>query len=123
MKKLIFILAMMVLGIATNSFKDYTHSLSEGGTSLISYYHPKFDGRKTASGEIFRNDKLTAAHRTLPFGTKVKLINPANGKSVVVTINDRGPFHASRLLDVSKAAFASLADPGVGKIAIEYEVL
>jgi rare lipoprotein A len=57
-----------------------------------SYYHDKFTGRKTASGQIFDNKKMTAAHKKLPFGSKVRVTNEANGKSVIVTVNDRGPF-------------------------------
>lgn len=75
-----------------------------------SYYHNKFNGRKTASGEKFSNSKLTAAHRKLPFGTRVRVTNVANGKSVVVVINDRGPFKKSREIDLSKRAFMDITD-------------
>lgn len=73
-------------------------------TGSISYYAEKFDGKRTASGARFDKDAFTAAHRTLPFGTKVKVTNLENGKSVVVEVNDRGPFKSSRILDVSPAA-------------------
>jgi rare lipoprotein A len=73
-------------------------------TGMISYYAEKFDGKKTASGERFDKDGFTAAHRTLPFHTKVKVTNLDNGKSVVVEVNDRGPFSSSRILDLSPAA-------------------
>ena len=73
-------------------------------TGIASYYADKFEGRQTASGEIYQHSKLTAAHRTLPFGTKLKVINTANGKSVVVTVNDRGPFVDNRILDLSRSA-------------------
>lgn len=69
-----------------------------------SYYGAQFAGAHTASGDIFDPEALTAAHRTLPFGTQVQVTNPANGESVVVTINDRGPFHGNRIIDLSKAA-------------------
>ncbi len=81
---------------------------SKSGTA--SYYHNKFNGRKTASGERFSNSKLTAAHRKLPFGTRVRVTNVANGKSVVVVINDRGPFKKSREIDLSKRAFMDITD-------------
>ncbi len=68
------------------------------------YYADKFHGRKTASGQIHDKTKFTAAHRTLPFGTKLKIVNRTNGKSVVVVVNDRGPFTKSRLIDLSYAA-------------------
>jgi rare lipoprotein A len=80
-----------------------------------------FNGRKTASGEIFRSDELTAAHRTLPFGTMLKLTNPKNNKSVVVRVNDRGPYAKGRTLDVSaRAAHAlGMGDKGVLKVKME----
>ncbi len=87
-----------------------------------SYYHQKFDGRKTASGEIFKNDKLTAAHRKLPFGTKLRITNEVNGKSVIVTINDRGPFVKGREIDLSKKAFMEIATStkqGTMRVTIE----
>ena len=68
-------------------------------TGVASYYHNKFNGRKTASGEVFSNNKLTAAHRTYPFGTYLKVTNVVNGKSVVVKVNDRGPFTKGKELD------------------------
>lgn len=89
-----------------------------------SYYHDKFNGRKTASGEKFSNSKLTAAHRTLSFGTKVKVTNLANDKSVVVEINDRGPFKKSREIDLSKKAFMEITDnKNHGTLKVRIEVL
>lgn len=74
------------------------------GTGVASYYGARFAGRPTASGERFDPGQMTAAHRTLPFGSRVRVTNPSNGKSVVVRINDRGPFHKGREIDVSRAA-------------------
>ncbi|AWA29157.1 septal ring lytic transglycosylase RlpA family lipoprotein [Flavobacterium magnum] len=76
----------------------------------VSYYGDKFNGRKTASGEKFSNSKKTAAHRSLAFGTKIKVTNVANDKSVIVTINDRGPQKSGRELDLSKSAFMEITD-------------
>ena len=76
----------------------------ELGTGMASYYGRELLGRRTASGERFDPTDLTAAHRTLPFGSKVRVTNPRSGKSVVVRINDRGPFARGRLIDVSEAA-------------------
>ncbi len=78
-------------------------------------------GTKTASGERFQPDGLTAAHRTLPFGTKVRVKNLRNGKSVVVRINDRGPFIKSRIIDVSKGAARKigLVRAGVTRVSIK----
>lgn len=78
------------------------------GRGSASYYAAKFDGRRTASGERFDNSAMTAAHRTLPFGSRVRVTNPANGRSVVVRINDRGPFTRGRMIDVSRAAADAL---------------
>lgn len=75
----------------------------------VSYYGDEFHGNKTASGEVFDQNKLTAAHKTLPFGTKLLLINPKNGKSVIVTVNDRGPFVDNRVVDISKSAAKHLS--------------
>ena len=87
-----------------------------------SYYADKFNGRKTASGERFSNRKLTAAHRKLAFGTKLKVTNVANKKWVLVTVNDRGPFIKSRDIDLSKEAFMQITDNknhGVLTVTIE----
>ena len=88
-----------------------------------SYYADKFNGRKTASGEVFRNGKRTAAHKTLPFGTKVKVVNPKNGRSVKVRINDRGPFVHGRIIDLSKKAARKIGmlREGVTEVELRYK--
>jgi len=88
---------------------------------LASYYGEKFHGRKTASGEVFNMYEMTAAHRTLPFGTYVRVTNLENGRSVVVRINDRGPFAKGRIIDLSYAAAKRLGmvHSGVAKVRIE----
>lgn len=87
-----------------------------------SFYADKFEGRKTASGETYWHKRFTAAHKQLPFGTKVQVRNKANGKVVVVTINDRGPFVAGRIIDLSKAAAQKLdfISLGVANVEIAY---
>jgi len=77
-------------------------------TGEASYYGPKFHGRKTASGETFDMYAMSAAHRSLPFGTVIKVVNLDNHKSVVVKVNDRGPFKKNRILDLSYAAAKEL---------------
>ena len=89
----------------------------------ISWYGDKFHGKLTASGEKFDMNDFTAAHKKLPFGTEVKITNKRNGKSVIVTINDRGPFHGNRKFDLSKAAFHEIAADGRGVITATYEIL
>lgn len=87
-----------------------------------SYYADKFQGRKTASGEIFRQGRRTAAHKTLPFGTRVKVTNLRNGRSVRVRINDRGPFVQGRVIDLSKrsARKIGLLRQGVTEVKLQY---
>jgi len=92
--------------------------------SHASYYADKFNGRKTASGELFYNDKYTAAHRTLPFGTKVRVTNEANGETTMVTITDRGPFTKGREIDLSKRAFRDIArHHGYGTMKVTIEIV
>jgi rare lipoprotein A len=88
-----------------------------------SWYGPGFAGKRTASGEVFDDAKLTAAHKSLPLGTKVKVTNLENGRSVRVEINDRGPFVGNRLIDLSRAAAHALGmvENGVVRVRIEYD--
>jgi rare lipoprotein A len=92
-------------------------------TGIASYYGGKFIGRPTASGEIFDAKKLTAAHKTLPFGTMVKVTNSSNNKTVIVRINDRGPFVAGRIIDLSEDAAKKIdmIQAGVQKVTIVCE--
>jgi rare lipoprotein A len=92
----------------------------DSGSCGASFYD---EGQLTANGENFDPNALTAAHKTLPFNTKVRVTNPANGKSVTVRINDRGPFIDGRCIDLSRAAFASIASVDVGALTVRYEVL
>ena len=91
------------------------------GTMRASWYGPKFHGRKTANGELFDQMAYTAAHKRLRFGTLLRITNPRNHKSVVVRINDRGPYIAGRQLDLSKAAAMDLGmiKRGVLKLKVE----
>ena len=89
-----------------------------------SYYHDKFNGRKTASGAIFSNNKLTTAHPSLPFGTQLKVTNRANGKSVIVTVTARGPFTKGRELDLTKRAFMDITDnKNKGVLQVDIEIV
>lgn len=88
------------------------------------YYHNKFEGRKTANGDIFSNKKLTAAHKTLSFGTKVKVTNLESNQYVIVTINDRGPFSKLYEIDLSRKAFDKICDdPKKGKVKVSLEII
>ncbi|PXW15384.1 rare lipoprotein A [Chryseobacterium sp. CBTAP 102] len=123
MKRFILVIIMMISTLGVYSFTSNTSDAKK--TSYASYYHDRFNGRKTASGEIFDNSKFTAANRTLPFGTNVKVTNLRNGKEVIVRINDRGPYGgpSSRALDMSKAAFDEIGDINHGTIPVEYEIV
>ena len=92
-------------------------------TGLASWYGPKFHGKLTASGEVFNQEKFTAAHPTLPWGSRVKVTNLDNGKSVDVRINDRGPFKRGRIIDVTRAAAKALGMMGRGITTVRVEWL
>jgi len=90
-------------------------------TGIASWYGPPYHGRRAASGEIYDMEKLTAAHRTLPFNTWVEVTNLANGKKVRVRITDRGPFVGGRIIDLSRAAAREIdmIGPGIAKVRLE----
>ncbi len=94
---------------------------SPPGPVVASYYSPALEGNPTASGEPYDPDELTAAHRTLPMGTRVRVTNVRNGRSVVVRVNDRGPFIARRVIDLSHAAARQLGmlRSGVARVRLE----
>ena len=114
MKSLFQLLFICLLFTACKTVKE---------NGVASYYADRFDGHKTASGATFRQNKLTAAHRTLPFGTKVKVKNLSNGKTVKVTINDRGPFVQGRSIDLSKKAAKKIGmlQKGVAQVQMKYK--
>lgn len=91
------------------------------GSGKASYYGNQHHNKLTASGERFDQNALTAAHRTLPFGTRVRVTNTRNSQSVVVRINDRGPFVRGRIIDLSKAAFERIASTRAGVIRVRLE--
>jgi rare lipoprotein A (peptidoglycan hydrolase) len=106
--------------IETLIANEYRESkIIQHGTA--SWYGPGFYGRKTASGEVFTKTQLTAAHPTLPMGTKLRVTNNDTGESVVVKVNDRGPFHGNRIIDLSHAAAKTigLIQSGVCSVKIE----
>lgn len=88
-----------------------------------SWYGPRFQGKKTSSGEKFNKNKLTAAHQTLPFNTKVLVTNLQNNKSVVVRINDRGPFKTGRIIDLSEEAAEKIDSKKQGTTYVKLQVL
>ena len=90
---------------------------------VASYYSKGLNGSKTASGERHHMTEMVAAHKTLPFGTKVKVTNLSNGKEVIVKINDRGPFVKGRVIDLSYGAFSQIESPGKGVTQVKLEIL
>jgi rare lipoprotein A len=92
-------------------------------TGQASWYGPGFYGNRTANGEVFRPGTLTAAHRSLPFGTRVRVTNLNHGRSTVVRINDRGPFHGSRVIDLAHGAAQDLGVIASGVAQVKLEVL
>ena len=100
--------------------KKPAYRVVKTGSCQASYY---WQGQMTASGERFDPDALTAAHKTLPMGSKVRVTNKNNGRSVIVRINDRGPYTGGRCLDLSKAAMAKVGGTGAGVIPVRYQVL
>ena len=90
---------------------------------LASFYGKEFDGRKTSSGEIFRKDGLTAAHRTYPFGTKLRVTNLKDGSQVEVRVNDRGPVKPERIIDLSYGAAKVIGLDKLGLTRVRLEVL
>ena len=92
-------------------------------TGLASYYADRYHNKRTASGEPYQKSANTAAHMTLPFGAMVRVTNLANGKSVVVRVNDRGNFPRGRVIDLSRAAFSSIGNTRSGLLKVKVEVL
>lgn len=121
-KKIVLLLVFGLLLAACGGAKKAAFE-SYDKNAVATYYADKFNGKKTASGEKFSNSKYTAAHKKLPFGTKIKVTNNANNKSVVVTVNDRGPFTKGYDLDLSKKAFMEIADnKKQGKLTVTIEI-
>ena len=121
-------LAIALLTAPALTQVPYVSAQAEAGATKAragnaSYYGSRFHGRRTASGERFDMHKLTAAHRTLPFGSRVKVTNPRTGKSVVVRINDRGPFSRNRTIDLSRAAAEQVGLIQRGHGTVELAVL
>jgi rare lipoprotein A len=106
--KLILLSASLLLGFAPAAVE------AASSCGIASYYGPGFHGRTTANGERFDSQALTFAHRSLPFGTKIKVVNQDNGRSIIVRGNDRGPFYGNRIIDLSEGAFARIASRGQG---------
>ncbi|WP_187262218.1 septal ring lytic transglycosylase RlpA family protein [Pontibacter beigongshangensis] len=114
----LFFITLLFIGFSSPSFSQ---KVTKTQTGTASWYGSKYHGKKTSSGERFNKNELTAAHKKLPFGTKVKVTNLDNNKSVIVRINDRGPFVGNRIIDVSEAAarILEIRSAGLGEVKVE----
>lgn len=122
--------AVQNVGKSSISGQVHKTSYSLGGASakiaqsgVASYYGPGFHGRRTANGETFNMNAMTAAHRTLPFGTQLKVTNLSNGRTAIVRVNDRGPYAHGRIIDLSVAAAKQIGSTSSGTARVTLEVL
>ncbi len=119
------ILAALIAAVLISLPMSASARLKEGQTQkgVASYYHDGLHGRKTASGEVYKKGIRSAAHKSLPLGTKVRVTKVSNGESIVVRINDRGPFVKGRIIDLSRRAARDLGIIQKGVAKVEVEVL
>jgi|694.fasta_scaffold138931_2 rare lipoprotein A (peptidoglycan hydrolase) len=104
-------------------FPNYKTPLASVYQGRASFYGPGFYGRQTANGEVFRPGTMTAAHKTLPFGTRVRVTNMSNGRSTVVRINDRGPYVGGRIIDLSETAADAIGMRNSGVSPVKIQIL
>lgn len=114
----IFLLVLFVISCGSRNSSNGSYR-----STTVSYYANKFDGNKTASGETYRHSKMSGAHKSLSFGTRVEIVNVENDKSVIITVNDRGPLKQSREFDLSQGAFKKIADLNEGIVKVKYRIL
>lgn len=123
---LLIVLSVVILtsisSCSTVQYKTDPELIGYTEHGIASFYAMKFQFRKTSSGDRFNQLALTAAHRSLPFGTKVRVTNLVNNRSVTVKINDRGPFIEGRIIDLTRYAFSKIGDTEQGLIKVKLEV-
>jgi rare lipoprotein A len=114
--------AAVSLGLVAGAVPSIGLNAQDGlGSGIASFYGSNFHGKRTASGEIFSNSKMTAAHRSLRFGSMVRVTNLRNGKQVIVRVNDRGPWTGGRVIDLSRAAASQIDMIGSGTARVSLE--
>ena len=123
LRLIIGLACLTTVGCSTIQSKNPADWIGYTDSGEASYYANKHQMKKTASGELYKHELKTAAHRTIPFGTRVKVTNVANGKSIIVKVNDRGPFVRGRIIDLSKSAFSSIGNTSAGLLDVEIEVV
>lgn len=120
--KLFGLATVLSLGLVVSAVPAIGLNAQDGlGTGIASFYGSEFNGKRTASGEIFSNSKMTAAHRSLRFGSMVRVTNLRNGKQVTVRVNDRGPWTGGRVIDLSRAAASQIGMIGSGTARVSLE--
>ncbi|WP_440873954.1 septal ring lytic transglycosylase RlpA family protein [Thalassotalea sp. PLHSN55] len=117
------LVALLLASCSSITANSPSHLIGHKETGKASFYAMKYQFRQTASGERFNQLANTAAHKTLPFGTKVKVTNTKNGASIVVKINDRGPFIKGRIIDLTRSAFSAIGNTDSGVISVTIEVV
>ncbi|MBV6880325.1 septal ring lytic transglycosylase RlpA family protein [Epilithonimonas ginsengisoli] len=117
-KLYIFLLVLFVISCGSRNASNGSYR-----STTVSYYANKFNGKKTSSGETYRHSKMTGAHKSLSFGTRVEVVNVENDRSVIITVNDRGPLKPSREFDLSQGAFKKIADLNEGVVKVKYRIL
>jgi rare lipoprotein A len=123
-RAIIFGIALAIAGCTTTPPpKTEAEPTAYTETGNASFYADEHASEKTASGELYNPNLKTAAHRTIPLGSKIKVTNVDNGKSVDVTVNDRGPFVEDRIVDLSKSAFSSIGSLSSGVITVQLVVI
>jgi rare lipoprotein A len=120
---IIVLVSAAILGCSSAPPRDESEWIGYTEEGKASFYADRHQFKKTASGALYNHALKTAAHRTIPFGSKIEVTNINNGKSVVVVINDRGPFVKGRIIDLSKSAFSGIGNTSSGLLSVEIEVI
>jgi rare lipoprotein A len=123
MKKTLATAALLTTILPFGSDTQARDGLGQSQKGMASYYHDSLHGRKTASGQRYNKNRLSAAHRTLPLGTKLRVTDTRTGRSIVVKVNDRGPFARGRIIDLSREAAQELGMVKNGVAKVELKVV
>ena len=120
---IIVLVSAAILGCSSAPPRDESKWIGYTEEGKASFYADRHQFKKTASGELYNHDLKTAAHKKMPFGSKINVTNVNNGRSVIVVVNDRGPFVNGRIVDLSKSAFSSIGNTSAGLLSVEIEVI
>ena len=120
-RSLLCLFHLLIFSFFFSDAEAQIQTIGKKETGFASYYAARFTGKRTASGEVFHNDSLTCAHRTLPFGTLIKVCNLANDREIIVKVNDRGPFIRGRIVDLTRKAAQLLGFVHLGTTKVTLE--